>query len=215
MTIGARDASPRGGGLSHHVLAPQRRRHCNIDKAILFVRSLAASDGSECVSICCCGAVWAWEEADLHCAVVLSSRFFCPSSLCPRGVLVPQIPVPAYIISRPLENPGIPRTFRRDWGFPGFSDSPCFALVEFELRGTQVGASFSFFRAAPRRPLFRQPRASRRLSQPLEEASAAFLSPSSRSAVALLARDGSEFFSNFKIEARGFPGLSPAARKKH
>ena len=53
VTMGARDVSPRGGGLNHHVLATQRRRHCGISTADSLVCLLAASGGNKRVSICC------------------------------------------------------------------------------------------------------------------------------------------------------------------
>ena len=49
--MGARDVSPRGGGLIHTSTAPQRRRHCNIARAALLVCSLAASDGKNNATI--------------------------------------------------------------------------------------------------------------------------------------------------------------------
>ena len=51
--MGARDVSPRGGGLIHHVVAPQRRRQCGIAPAALLVCSLAAPDDNPHVSVCC------------------------------------------------------------------------------------------------------------------------------------------------------------------
>ena len=111
-------------------------------------------------------------------------------------------------ISRPLENPEIPRTFRRYWGFPGFSDSRCFSLVEFELRGTQVERVLQFFSRRSPPPSFPQPRAALRLSPPLEEASAAFLLPSSRSRSLFLPETGRNSFLILKSK----PGDSPDFR---
>lgn len=45
--VGARDVSPRGGGLIHASVAPQQRRHYNIAQAILLVSLLAASDDNK------------------------------------------------------------------------------------------------------------------------------------------------------------------------
>ena len=55
VIVGARDVSPRGGGLIHTSVGPQRRRHCNIARAVLLVCSLAAADGKNGSAIRCGG----------------------------------------------------------------------------------------------------------------------------------------------------------------
>ena len=51
VMMGARDVSPRGGGLLHTSTAPQRPRHCNIARAILLLCLLAAADGNNNAAI--------------------------------------------------------------------------------------------------------------------------------------------------------------------
>ena len=67
LRIGARDVSPGGRGLIHTSVAPQRRRHCNIARAISLVCLLAAPDGKNNAAICCgCCRCGRGGEADLH-----------------------------------------------------------------------------------------------------------------------------------------------------
>ena len=69
----ARDVSPHGGGLIHTTVAPPRREHCNISRAILLMCLLAASGDNNHVSICCSGAGVSVGGGGPSCVVVFLS----------------------------------------------------------------------------------------------------------------------------------------------